>query len=1443
MFIVIKPEGYQVYVNGNEHYLFKHRIPLEKVSAITISGHVILNLFAFVQKWSTSIFATQVKRGFLSWTPSTIHSQLSLPIQTPALPYVGPISGGLKAGLALYLQGVVGSKGPGFFINFKTGQSEKDDTAFQFNPRHNSDVVMNSCESGGLGAEEFGPDNPFKAGEAFEMFIVIKPEGYQVHVNGKECYLFNHRIPLEKVSALQIQGDLVVKLLGFIKNWNKLSFLRWGLSTIQSEFSLPVQNPALPYVRPIPEGLKAGLALYFQGVAGTTGDKFGINFKTGQSDKDDYAFHFNPRFNSNVFMNTRTNGVWGAEEFGPDNPFKIGEAFDMFIVIKPEGYQVYVNGNEHYLFKHRIPLEKVSAITISGHVILNLFAFVQKWSTSIFATQVKRGFLSWTPSTIHSQLSLPIQTPALPYVGPISGGLKAGLALYLQGVVGSKGPGFFINFKTGQSEKDDTAFQFNPRHNSDVVMNSCESGGLGAEEFGPDNPFKAGEAFEMFIVIKPEGYQVHVNGKEYYLFNHRIPLEKVSALQIQGDLVVKLLGFIKNWNKLSFLRWGLSTIQSEFSLPVQNPALPYVRPIPEGLKAGLALYFQGVAGTTGDKFGINFKTGQSDKDDYAFHFNPRFNSNVFMNTRTNGVWGAEEFGPDNPFKIGEAFDMFIVIKPEGYQVYVNGNEHYLFKHRIPLEKVSAITISGHVILNLFAFVQKWSTSIFATQVKRGFLSWTPSTIHSQLSLPIQTPALPYVGPISGGLKAGLALYLQGVVGSKGPGFFINFKTGQSEKDDTAFQFNPRHNSDVVMNSCESGGLGAEEFGPDNPFKAGEAFEMFIVIKPEGYQVHVNGKECYLFNHRIPLEKVSALQIQGDLVVKLLGFIKNWNRLSFLRWGLSTIQSEFSLPVQNPSLPYVRPIPEGLKAGLALYFQGVAGTTGDRFEINFKTGLSDKDDHAFHFNPQYNSNVFMNTRTNGVWGAEEFGPDNPFKIGEAFDMFIVIKPEGYQVYVNGNEHYLFKHRIPLEKVSAITIVGHVILNLFAFVQKWSTSSFATQLSSSLRWSSSTSQLQLSFPVQNPALPYVGPISGGLKAGVALYLQGVVGSKGPGFSVTFKTGQSDKDDTAFHFNVRYNSNVAMNSCKNAKWEAEEFAADNPFKMGEAFEMCIVIKIEGFQVYVNSNEIYLFKHRIPLEKISVLNISGDVVMNLCDLIQDWSTSSLGRKFFSLGSSQFEIRSFQSDLLLPVQNPKIPYIGPISGGVKPGMSFFLQGVVASNAKMIVINFLTGPSENNDIAFHFNPRLDLKVAMNTRKNGKWQNEEQGSISCFKKGQAFELLIFFTPHGYKVHVNGQELYMFKERITLDKVAALAISGDVSVGIFGFMMEKAGISVSPPTFHYTHGDMGGACIRPSGHHRGHHHGHDRGQHHGHERGQHHGHERGHHTQRGPPSHAQKHCQRK
>uniref|UniRef100_A0A673IP95 Galectin n=1 Tax=Sinocyclocheilus rhinocerous TaxID=307959 RepID=A0A673IP95_9TELE len=59
-------------------------------------------------------------------------------------------------------------------------------------------VVMNSVINGNLGTEESVSDNPFKKGQPFEMFTVIKSEGYKVYVNGKELCTFKHRIPLEK---------------------------------------------------------------------------------------------------------------------------------------------------------------------------------------------------------------------------------------------------------------------------------------------------------------------------------------------------------------------------------------------------------------------------------------------------------------------------------------------------------------------------------------------------------------------------------------------------------------------------------------------------------------------------------------------------------------------------------------------------------------------------------------------------------------------------------------------------------------------------------------------------------------------------------------------------------------------------------------------------------------------------------------------------------------------------------------------------------------------------------------------------------------------------------------------------------------------------------------------------------------------------------------------
>ncbi|XP_042630724.1 uncharacterized protein lgals4 isoform X12 [Cyprinus carpio] len=1420
MFTVIKSEGYQVYVNGKELYTFKHRIPLEKVSTLNISGHVVVSLFGFMQNWSASSFPTTFTSLSRSHGElSTRQSEILQPVQNPNLPYVAPISGGLREGMALYLKGVIPTNADQFEINFKTGQSDSDDTAFHFNPRLHQKVVMNSFRNRKWEAKESVSDNPFKKGETFEMFTVIKSEGYQVYVNGKELYTFKHRIPLEKVSTLNISGHVVVSLFGFMQNWSASSFpttftslsrSHGELSTRQSEILQPVQNPNLPYVAPISGGLREGMALYLKGVIPTNADQFEINFKTGQSDSDDTAFHFNPRLHQKVVMNSFRNRKWEAKESVSDNPFKKGETFEMFTVIKSEGYQVYVNGKELYTFKHRITLEKVSTLNISGHVVVSLFGFMQNWSASSFPTTFTSLSRSHGElSTRQSEILQPVQNPNLPYVAPISGGLREGMAFYLKGVIPTNADQFEINFKTGQSDSDDTAFHFNPRLHQKVVMNSFRNTEWEAKESVSDNPFKKGETFEMFTVIKSEGYQVYVNGKEMYTFKHRIPLKKVSTLNINGDVAVNLSGFLKNWSasvfptkvitKITTLgssHGGLSTVQSEILQPVRNPNLPYVAPISGGLREGMALYLQGVVPTNADQFVINFKTGQSSNEDKAFHFNPRMDQKVAMNSVINGSWGTEESVSDNPFKKGEAFEMFTVIKSEGYQVYVNGKELYTFKHRIPLKKVSTLNISGDVAVNLSGFLQNWSASVFPTEVTTkistlGSSHGAHSTVQSEILQPVQNPNLPYVAPISGGLREGMALYLQGVVPTNADQFEINFKTGPSSNDDMAFQFNPRMDQKVAMNSVINGSWGTEESVSDNPFKKGEAFEMFSVIKSEGFQVYVNGKELYTFKHRIPLEKVSTLNINGDVAVNLSGFLQNWRTSVFptevitkittlgsSHGAHSTVQSEILQPVQNPNLPYVAPISGGLREGMALYLQGVVPTNADQFEINFKTGPSSNDDMAFQFNPRMDQKVAMNSVINGSWGTEESVSENPFKKGEAFEMFSVIKSEGYQVYVNGKEMYTFKHRIPLEKVSTLNINGDVAVNLSGFLQNWSASVSPTEVITKIttmcssHGAHSTVQSEILQPVQNPNLPYVAPISGGLREGMALYLQGVVPTNADQFEINFKTGPSSNEDKAFHFNPRMDKKVAMNSVINGIWGTEESVSENPFNKGEAFEMLSVIKSEGFQVYVNGKEMYTFKHRIPLEKVSTLNISGDVAVKLSGFIQNWSASvfptEVITKITTLGSSHGGVSTVQSEILQPVQNPNLPYVAPILGGLREGMALYLQGVVPTNADQFEINFKTGPSSNDDMAFQFKPRMDQKLAMNSIINGSWGTEESVSDNPFKKGEAFEMFTVIKSEGYQVYVNGKELYTFKHRIPLEKVSTLNISGDVAVNLSGFL---------------------------------------------------------------------------
>ncbi|KAG7332967.1 hypothetical protein KOW79_003102 [Hemibagrus wyckioides] len=1399
--VVINSEAYEVFVNGFKHCTFKHRIALEKVSTVNVCGDVSLLVWGFIDSWSTTSSFKELKT--ITSTPSSVSSlkfspsEISHPVINTTLPHVGKIPGGIKQDMAVFVQGTLPSDAKSFAVNFKTGPSDGDDIAFHYNPRIGDITALNSFRNGTWETQENAPDKPFTKGEAFQMIVPINSEGYEVYVNGLRQCGFKHRIPFEKVSALEIHGDLSQLIYGFIH--------------------------ALPHVGKIPGGIKQDMAVFIQGTLPSDAKSFAVNFKTGPSDGDDIAFHYNPRIGDITALNSFRNGTWETQENAPDKPFTKGEAFQMIVPINSEGYEVYVNGLRQCGFKHRIPFEKVSALEIHGDLSQLIYGFIHtlphvgkipggiKQDMAVFvqgtlpsdaksfAINFKTGpsdgddiafhynprigditalnsFRNGTWETQENapdkpftkgeafQMIVPINSEgyevyvnglrqcgfkhriplenvsaleihgdlsqliygfihALPHVGKIPGGIKQDMAVFVQGTLPSDTKSFAVNFKTGPSDGDDIAFHYNPRIGDITALNSFRNGTWETQENAPDKPFTKGEAFQMIVPINSEGYEVYVNGLRQCGFKHRIPFENVSALEIHGDLSQLIYGFIHT--------------------------LPHVGKIPGGIKQDMAVFVQGTLPSDAKSFAVNFKTGPSDGDDIAFHYNPRIGDITALNSFRNGTWETQENAPDKPFTKGEAFQMIVPINSEGYEVYVNGLRQCGFKHRIPFENVSALEIHGDLSQLIYGFIHGWSTSSVFTELQKFPVTETLSTIWGstpfQISYPIRSSTLPHVGKIPGGIKQDMAVFVQGTLPSDAKSFAVNFKTGPSDGDDIAFHYNPRIGDITALNSFRNGTWETQENAPDKPFTKGEAFQMIVPINSEGYEVYVNGLRQCGFKHRIPFEKVSALEIHGDLSQLIYGFIH--------------------------TLPHVGKIPGGIKQDMAVFVQGTLPSDAKSFAVNFKTGPSDGDDIAFHYNPRIGDITALNSFRNGTWETQENAPDKPFTKGEAFQMIVPINSEGYEVYVNGLRQCGFKHRIPFEKVSALEIHGDLSQLIYGFIHSWSTSSFFKELQKFPVTESLSTPFQISHPISNPTLPYVGKIPGGIKQDMAVFFQGTLPSDAKSFAVNFKTGPSDGDDIAFHYNPRIGDITALNSFRNGTWETQENAPDKPFTKGEAFQMIVPINSEGYEVYVNGLRQCGFKHRIPFENVSALEIHGDLSLLICGFIHGWSTSSFFTELQKIsvteslstvsGSTPFQISH-------PISNPTLPHVGKIPGGIKQDMAVFFQGTLPSDAKRFAINFKTGPSDGDDIAFHYNPRIGDITALNSFRNGTWETQENAPDKPFTKGEAFQIIIPINSEGYEVYVNGLRQCGFKHRIPFENVSALEIHGDLSLLIYGFI---------------------------------------------------------------------------
>uniref|UniRef100_A0A3B3TQM6 Galectin n=1 Tax=Poecilia latipinna TaxID=48699 RepID=A0A3B3TQM6_9TELE len=288
-----------------------------------------------------------------------------------------------------------------------------------------------------------------------------------------------------------------------------------------------------------------------------------------------------------------------------------------------------------------------------------------------------------------------------------------------------------------------------------------------------------------------------------------------------------------------------------------------------------------------------------------------------------------------------------------------------------------------------------------------------------------------------------------------------------------------------------------------------------------------------------------------------------------------------------------------------------------------------------------------------------------------------------------------------------------------------------------------------PVYNPSIPYLGPIYGGVRVGASVYIQGSVPENITRFRINLLCGESDSSDVALHFNPRFDGwdKVVFNSRKDGSWMSEEKIRKMPFSKGEAFELVIMITSKGFQTKVNGKDFFLFPHRLPVEQIRAIQVSGDVSIQTINII---GLSNIG----------IIIVSYTCFLINLLPSQPVPFSTWIPGGMLPKRTVIIRGSVPHGAQRMGFNLVV--SRTRDVAIHMNPRVQEGVVVrNAQTGGQWGSEER-QLS----GSPF-MSIRCGNQRFKVFVNGQHLFDFFHRTNFSEIDKLEIDGDVQISYVHF----------------------------------------------------------------------------
>ncbi|XP_024910718.1 galectin-4 isoform X2 [Cynoglossus semilaevis] len=323
------------------------------------------------------------------------------------------------------------------------------------------------------------------------------------------------------------------------------------------------------------------------------------------------------------------------------------------------------------------------------------------------------------------------------------------------------------------------------------------------------------------------------------------------------------------------------------------------------------------------------------------------------------------------------------------------------------------------------------------------------------------------------------------------------------------------------------------------------------------------------------------------------------------------------PVYSPTIPYLGPIYGGLREGSSIYLQGSVPDSITRFAVNLLCGQYESSDIALHFNPRFDGRdrVVFNTCQNGAWGSEDKVRSMPFRKGKGFEMVIMVTSQGYKITVNGKDFHTFEHRLPLQRVCGLQIVGDVHIQTINIIGGGTGGGMGGYPGDGMGGGYPAgpgdgmggcypggdmgggypgSQLpgMGSQPVYNPSLPYSDMIPGGMSSKRTLIIRGMVPYGAKKISINFLASRSG--DVVFHMNPRVQEGVVVrNSRIGGNWGTEEREMNfNPFTEGQYFDISVRCGNQRFKVFVNGQHMFDFSHRYrSFNEIDKLEVNGDV------------------------------------------------------------------------------------------------------------------------------------------------------------------------------------------------------------------------------------------------------------